>query len=175
MAVEYSKARGDVVALVQAVIEQHHPDLAGARIGVLMRETAPKVGGIRRIYGKARKVSAEQYPFMPYDFVIWFAEDVWAELNGLQRRALVDHELCHCTVTPEEEARIQRHDMEEFYVIIERYGFWWPFAQEAEQVFQARLGLEGTAGAVEAIDPAQMDLDVQEQVDGLFDATIVEE
>lgn len=151
MAAEYAQADQDIVDMVTEVLEQHHPDLAEARIGILIRETAPKSNG-KRIFGRAKKVGPELKVLIPHDFIIWFAQDTWEELTPFQRRALVDHELCHCTVT-NDKAKMVSHDLNEFLVIIERYGFWWPMAEEAEQVFQSRMSLgEVTKGSVEALN-----------------------
>lgn len=140
MAIEYFKAPQAVVEIVRDMQKAHHPDLAGARIGVIMRETAPKRGEKQVVYGKASKVTAKQQVFMNYDFIICFSQDIWETLDKRQRYALADHELCHCTITPNEEARMVYHDLEEFLCIIERHGFWWPQSQEAELVFQSRFG-----------------------------------
>lgn len=153
MASEYFRASKEMVDLVTEVREMHHEPLADARIGIIVRGVAPQIKG-KRGMAKVRKVSAEEQLFMPYDFLIWFADDIWQELNAFQRRALVDHELCHCRWT-NEKPKLVGHDLEEFRCIIERYGFWWPFAEEDEQVFQARLGLGGLTGRTEAV---QMDI-----------------
>jgi hypothetical protein len=104
---------------------------------------------------------------MPFDFIIVLAEDVWDELSSYQRRALVDHELCHCMVTEKEEQRLVPHDIEMFRKNFERFGFWWPLAEQTEQAFQQRFNLEGVArpnGPTEALEP-----DVLAQVGNLFD------
>lgn len=150
MAAEYFQASSSIVALMEEVVEQHHPDLAEARIGVLMRDVAPRSQG-RRVFGKAKKVGPELKVLLPHDFIIWFAQDVWEELDHIQRRALVDHELCHCTID-NEKAKMKSHDLNEFLCIFERYGFWWPQSEEAERVFQAQLGLgEVTKARIEAL------------------------
>lgn len=165
MATEYRTARQDVVKLVEELIAEFHPELLDARIGLLMRVPAP-INGDKTVFAKARKVPLEQKQFMAYDFVIWFADEIWASLEPYQRRALVDHELCHCTMTDEGDAKMRLHDLEEFLVIIERHGFWWPQAKQAQEVFQARLGLElERLGVVEAIAAEK---DVLDQVDEFF-------
>lgn len=152
MAAEYFRAGESVIALVAEVVAQHHPDLAEARIGVLMRDVAPRSQG-KRVFGRAKSVGPELKVLLPHDFIIWFADDVWDELSEFQRRALVDHELCHCTIDENEKIKMKSHDLNEFLCIIERYGFWWPQADEAEQVFQARLNLGEVThnGKVEAV------------------------
>lgn len=168
MAVDYSKAPPNVVDLVKEVVDAHHPELRWVRIGVIMRDTAAVKAG-RTVYGDARKVTAMQQVFMNYDFILCFAADAWRTLTALQREALVDHELCHCTVDEDEVASLVPHDIEMFEANFERYGFWWPRAEKTEQLFQARLGLTAeTVGLVEAA-ALEKQVDVLEQVEGLFD------
>lgn len=154
MPAEYVRADEDMVELVREVLEEYHPDLAEAHIGILIREIAPRSNG-KRVMAKAKKVGPELKALLPHDFIIWFAQDTWEELDARQKRALVDHELCHCTVD-NDKAKMKTHDLNEFLVIIQRYGFWWPQAEEAEQIFQSRMGLgEVTRARVEAIPVAE--------------------
>jgi hypothetical protein len=70
----FFEAAPEAVDLVTELVMLYHEHLEGARIGLLMRDEAPKSGGLATL-GKARKVSVEQKALMPYDFVIWFAQD----------------------------------------------------------------------------------------------------
>lgn len=58
-----------------------------------------------------------------YDFILLFYKKEWDRLDERQRRALVDHELCHCA-TGEKGWRLRGHDIEEFRAVIERHGDW---------------------------------------------------
>lgn len=66
----------------------------------------------------------------PSLFVIEVAEDAWSLLDADQRKALLDHELCHfCLEESEEgppEMALLDHDVEEFVAIMERHGAWEP-------------------------------------------------
>lgn len=78
----------------------------------------------------------------PADFFlisIWY--EGWVNMTPEQRRALIDHELCHCIVEEDEETGntklgMRGHDIEEFNEIVSRHGFWRPevqtFVEEAQ-------------------------------------------
>jgi hypothetical protein len=169
MGKQYYKATDDVVDLVMEVMDEYHEHLMEARFGILFVDVAP-VKGTMRVMGKAKKVSAEQKALLPYDFLLIFSHDVWMGLADYQKRALVDHELCHCSFT-NEQASIVPHDFEEFNVIIERHGFWWPLASRTERIFQARLALDmESRGVVEAVDAP----DVLDQVSDMMEDDDVE-
>lgn len=169
----YSKPEEDVIEIVNDVIAAHHHGLFQANIGILMRDKAPVSAGMATL-GKARKVSDEQKAMMrlsgkePFDFVIWFAFDYWEQLDFKQRRALADHELCHCLISDDGEFSIRKHDIEEFHCIIERHGFWRPGGQSTERAVQRGLGLDLGRGVVAGIDP-RTNRDVLDQVDDIFD------
>ncbi len=122
MAAEFKEADAALIELAQELINEHHPWLREAKIGFMYRTEAAKSDNLT-VSGKARKVSAEQQMFMDFDFVIWIAEDTFAGYSPLQRRALVDHELCHCAGFPGK-WQMRGHDFAEFVQIIERYGLW---------------------------------------------------
>jgi len=140
---------------VRRLIDLHHEPLKDARIGVIMRSEAPVTGG-RITYGKAEKVTTKAQVHVPYDFIIWLANDRYQLLAPFQREALIDHELCHCQWGMASGASLRPHDVEEFTEILERYGYWWPqaeaFAAAAQQaeLFE-RTPSGGGQGAVIAI------------------------
>ncbi len=124
--------------ILSELVEQHHEELHDARIALAWCTSwKPDVDG-RVTLGKCVKASDLHRELAPYDFVILlsraFFED--ALVTDIQRRALIDHELCHGGVKhdptgePEYDARgrkvfrLRKHDLEEFAVIGERYGCW---------------------------------------------------
>lgn len=160
---EYFKVGPDVITLAEELIEAHHPKLVSANIGIIFRDEAPTSGG-KSVYGKASKVSAQWRPLLSqeYDFIIWLAHDIWkGVLTKHQRRALLDHELCHCT-SEDGSFKLVGHDVEEFNVIVRRYGLWRPSLKEMDHAIQGRLDfdeLESRNGRVTAIE-AQPGLDL---------------
>lgn len=162
---KYYQPPKSVIELVESILRRYHEHLEDARIGVLFRDEAPQSGSGLATLGMAKKVSPDaQAAGLQYDFIIWFAEDVWLQLTTEQRTALVDHELMHCEWVlrdGEFKARIRPHDFEEFNEIIARHGLWWPGAQETRQAIQAHtMPLFGRTGKVEAADGALVELAV---------------
>ena len=146
MATEWRKAPDHVLDIVRRLIDLYHEPLKDARIGVIMRSEAPVTGG-RITYGKAERVSAKAQVHVPYDFIIWLANDGYQSLAPLQREALIDHELCHCQWDMDTGASIRPHDVEEFTEILQRYGYWWPHAEEFAAAAQQAELFERTPGA----------------------------
>ncbi len=137
---KFRKAPDEVVAIVEHMIDLYHEHLKTARIGLMFRDEAPIRDGYV-VYGEARKVSDLLKPFVPYDFLIWFAEDRWELLIERQKQALADHELTHC-YWDGAKASIRRHDINEFLCIIERHGFWWPndaYVRRVQEVVQTAM------------------------------------
>lgn len=110
--------------LAKDLIAKYHTHLQQADIAYLFTDKSLKQLG-KPLLGKAAKASPILRHFSGHDFIILFPEELWSSLNPEQRKALVDHELCHCGADPESGGvRVVGHDVEEFYAIIERHGFW---------------------------------------------------
>lgn len=154
MATVWYPAHQAVIDIAKELIRTHHKELQDARIAFIMRDFAPVSNG-RQTMGKARKVTPEQQVHIKYDFVIWLAQNVWNELTALQKTALIDHELSHCSWDEESGASMLGHDIEEFAHIIERYGFWWPHSGNVQNAMQQAMLLptepRQSNGTVEAM------------------------
>ena len=122
---EYFKASPDVVATVQEIATEHHKRLGGARIAVLMQDTAAKHHG-KVVIATASLPPARMKPLLDgtFAFVICIAQLEWDDLSSEQRRAVVDHELCHCAFGDDCKPRMKGHDYEEFAEVVARHGFW---------------------------------------------------
>jgi hypothetical protein len=123
----------EVERLAQPIIERHHRHLAPARI-IYCFTTAKRTRKGRIVYATAQKLT----PLDRYltadtetsdegaDFLILVGTEEWASLNSAQKKALVDHELCHLVRTEDEEGEgdwaIVGHDLEEFTAVVERHG-----------------------------------------------------
>lgn len=152
-----------VANIAAQLIKEHHKHLIGQRIEYVFRDKAQKTKG-KIVLGMARLISGlnaflstdedAEEPGEPY-FVMEIAYDTWKELEGEQRLALVDHELCHFWCedvvdekTGEEGTRlaILPHDVEEFANIIQRHGLWKPdvehFGRIAAEKVQRPLDFE---------------------------------
>jgi len=147
----------DVIAVAEAIRKDYHRDLADATILYIF---TPKLAGRHGsvALGKAKRCSPVDRLLMQADYIICLNKDAWGKLTEIQQRALLDHELCHCTCSLDGDKWVKRpHDVEEFAEVIERHGLWKPdierFAQAVVQTelfadrLPAREGRRGTQGA----------------------------
>jgi hypothetical protein len=98
---------------------------------------------------------------MDLDGFIWLALDFWVNAGPIQKRALIDHELCHFEVNNAGELTLRGHDIEEFREIIHRYGLWSldlnfiaPAILAATQTPLPGFERERKQGGVVAVEPA---------------------
>lgn len=139
-------------ALLDELVDANHEDLRKARIALAWCTSwKPDVDG-RVVLGKMKKASDLDRELMAYDFVVLLSKRFWMhpDTKESQRRALLDHELCHGALTHDASGepmendrgqlvyRIRKHDLEEFSAIVERHGIW---KKDIEQFARAlRLG-----------------------------------
>lgn len=132
----------EVERLAKTLIANYHQHLLGLNIRYVFRDTVRKSNG-KEILGTASKVTGRNAFFANPGalsskgkefFVIEIAEDKWVELNDAEKKALVDHELCHCGVEDDPQGGVKlvlkSHDVEEFEAIIKRHGLWSVSARE---------------------------------------------
>ena len=97
------------------------------RIGYLSSDSEKTSNG-RIIYGQCEKVPDKWKWSVPYDFVITVFEPNVETFTLKQIRILVFHELLHVGIEydgNEEKYFVVPHDVEDFKVILERYGMDW--------------------------------------------------
>lgn len=153
---EWEEASPSVVHTAQQLIRQYHPLLVDARTGFVFRKRAMKSRG-QLVLAQTQLVNARLQVFLDYDFLIWVSKEDWEQLTESQRLALIDHELSHCIknwVTDRWE--IRPHDVQEFWHILDRHGFWSIDLMRGravmERTVQRVLPLgEEPAGAVSAV------------------------
>ena len=121
--------------LATEIIALHHPRLERVKIAYLFKIKPealhppkfprPLRNGRKLKLAKCARVSAKWQALMEegYEFVIEFDAALWEGLDLDQRRALVDHELCHAGVDADG-YYLRQHDVEEFRDVIQRHGFW---------------------------------------------------
>jgi predicted metallopeptidase len=157
--VEFSPA-SEVEKIARPIITKHHSELVNVHVEFVFRSKVQVSKG-KEIWGKARKLSglnayladvSEDEDF----FVIEIAKDIWATLTDGQKKALVDHELCHCVVDYGEEdgeakLSIAPHDVEEFAEIVRRHGLW---ANDVKHFVQAAQGVLDLPVKEEEKEPA---------------------
>lgn len=123
----------EVAALAWELVQDHHPHLEeNVRIEFVWRDeaavskgrtklaTARKISGLNAFLGRPDP-DADVYDDF---FVMEVAEDMWLLMNAAQRRALVDHELCHMVLDEKGKIALKAHDVEEFIDVIQRHGLW---------------------------------------------------
>jgi hypothetical protein len=124
---------GGIYVLMRELITAHHEHLLDARIALAWRHGLKPNKDGQLVLGKAHKASDLSRELAAYDFVIMLNFDAWIQMEAPMRRALVDHELCHCQVAMDGDKvqmdtkgrkvyRIRKHDIEEFREIVARHG-----------------------------------------------------
>lgn len=137
-AARYSPAP-EVAKIAADLIPVFHAHLVeNIRIDYVFTDKITKKGN-KEVWGTMRKISAlnaylasddnsKKHGVTESFFVMVISEPIWNKLNDKQKRALVDHELCHAKVDVDEEGnyklKIVPHDMEEFTEIVKRHGLW---------------------------------------------------
>lgn len=141
-----SKAWSDAAEvrdIASELIAKFHPHLIPHTVEFLLQDQPDKTRGRERL-ANARKLtglaaywywrstgtireSDEHYPEDLFLICVW--KKAWEQLPPSKRMALIDHELCHCTVevdteTGEETLKLATHDLEEFEAIVRRHGAW---------------------------------------------------
>jgi len=138
--------------MLHELVVRYHAELDDARIALAWnRAWKADVDG-RVTLGQCKRVAdleRELHDLDAFDFVIILREEFWNDphVTDQQRRALLDHELCHATVKLDADGepivdersrtvyRTRKHDLEEFSCIAERYGVW----KRDLEVFDAAL------------------------------------
>lgn len=134
---------------------KHHEHLHDAEIIFLMTKKASVKGGLIS-YGKTKLANGLTRYFARADFVIVITAMLWDKATPQAHRAMVDHELCHCSYEEDGEGNrtwtIQHHDVEEFTDTIDRHGLWHDSLKTFGQAVgrQLELGLNDKAGAKKA-------------------------
>lgn len=135
--IAHDSAAGKVLyPMLNELIEEHHEELTNARIALAWSLTwKPDTDGRVKL-GQCKKRSELDREFNDLDFVIVLRQEFVQspEVKDAQRRALLDHELCHATIRLDREGepaldergrkvyRLRKHDIEEFSEIVARHG-----------------------------------------------------
>ena len=116
--------------IASRILPSAHPHLATARILYIFRDKAAKEGN-KPLAGEVSKVSGVNEYLLKADFLMVIAQDLWNEMDGNRRDALVDHLLTYCYGEEDEKDpgapmkwRIRRPDVKEFTEVLNRRGKW---------------------------------------------------
>lgn len=136
----------------EELIPDYHPHLKEARIlyifsgkpmtrnGRVVLAKAMKFNDLNRFFTSlGAEPPDEEETAGGCDFAVIVNRKEWEEnLTPAQRRAVVDHELCHCIRNHKGKWSLRNHDIEEFSEVIERHGLYWEdVAAFAKSVIQA--------------------------------------
>lgn len=135
----------EVEEIARELIQGFHKDLVEANIAYLMRDSKTWTVKRKTCWGSAKKLSSET-KFLTddgdtegYDFIITINASVWKGITQDMKKALVDHELCHCARGDDNKAGeptwyIDGHTVEDFAAVIRRHGLW---SEEIKMIVRA--------------------------------------
>ncbi len=125
-----------IYTLLTEIVTSHHDELGAARIALAWCTSwVPDADGHVTI-GKCVRATDLHRELAEFDFIILLRRSFWHDdrVTDAQRRALLDHELCHAGVrldahgdpAKDDRGRIvyrtRKHDIEEFTDIVKRHG-----------------------------------------------------
>lgn len=154
----------ELYPFADSIIEEFHPHLKPEPIifawrtgkwqsgGSIIRGEATVISGRAAFLANIGLEEPEEGP--DQQFLITINEGAWLGMSGDERKALIDHELCHCRVDEDSgQLLCVPHDLEEFTCIVERHGLWKRPLQEMEQAMRnAQQTL--SYGSAEGVSPA---------------------
>lgn len=124
-------------------------ETVGARIGYLTCDEEKHLDEMI-VNAECVKVKDLYKVFVPYDFLVIVYEVNVAHMTEEQREILIYHELLHCDYSERKDGdicwKIKRHDIEDFSVILERYGLNWAQVgrnAETQQVESKEESIDG--------------------------------
>lgn len=134
--------------LLSEIRSRDHAHLAEAKIGLAWRMGwRTDTDGHMRL-GQCRKRGDLDRELDGFDFIILLNKEAWPALNEKQKRAVLDHELCHAQLSFDADGnpkyndrdrlvcRVKKHDVEEFRAIVDRHGVW---TQDLEAIAKAGI------------------------------------
>jgi hypothetical protein len=143
---EYSAA-DEPKKIAAELIPKYHDHLSGVRIEFVFMSETPKHRDKIDLARIKKKSGLDAFLCAPLDkdpepfFVMEIAKPGWDELSKAQKRALIDHELCHCFWDVDHGIALLDHDVEEFAAVIERHGLWREDVEHFAQVAMRQLSL----------------------------------
>ena len=110
---------------------ENEPELAHLKNGnadiVYLTSAHEKKSKGRKVFGLTEKVSSKNQWAIPADFTITFYETniVLNHFTDEQRKILAFHELLHVGMRDDETFYTVPHDLEDFRLIVDKYGAFW--------------------------------------------------
>lgn len=138
----FRQAPDEIIAVTDRLIATQFPHLAGARILLLVREQA-QASEPGQFAVAAAGVPTDEAQASQFDYVMWYAWDVWQILDEKDRDALTFHELTHCSRNDQTgKPELKPHDASVFNREVELYGMWWVDAQARFKSLNSSAGGE---------------------------------
>jgi len=143
-----------IYRLLTEIVSASHEEIAAARIALAWCTSwVPDADGHVTI-GKCKRASDLDRELAEFDFIVLLRRSFWLDerVTDGQRRALLDHELCHAGVRVDAHGdpakddrgriiyRTKKHDIEEFTEIVARHGTY----KSDLEAFAKALILRGT-------------------------------
>lgn len=115
--------------LLGELIPAFHDELAEAKVVLVWEHDVKEDCDGHLVLGRAKKIGPLDHAFHDHDFAILLNYAAWRELPESAKRALLDHELCHCgTKTSDQTGEVsyylRKHDLEGFDSEVRRHGLW---------------------------------------------------
>lgn len=122
--------------IMEEMLKTEHGHLDGVKFAIAWRLGWRTDADNHMTLGKCRKRGDLDRELDAFDFVILLNDEAWPTLGTTEKRALIDHELCHAKVVVDADGepkqddrgrlvcRIKKHDIEEFRAVVERHGLY---------------------------------------------------
>jgi predicted metallopeptidase len=137
---------GEELAAEHVVSFQH---LRGVSLLYLFRKGTPpgmkNEDGETHIHAIARafKCTPLWQSVSGYDAGMWVWEWWWERLDVDQQHALTMHELLHIGAKPNGDVKLEKHDVEDFALVVRHYGQW----MDGVKLYAQQLALFEASGA----------------------------
>ena len=122
---EYKQIAG---RLIDTVPELAYIKDSNVKIAYLVSDQAKKVDKDKLVLGECEKVAAKNKWAIDYDFTITLFEPNLYGLSAKQIEIVLFHELLHVGIDYGENGEVysvRKHDLEDFKIIIDKYGTNW--------------------------------------------------
>ena len=133
IAMEHRQINENYQRIAEELIE-NEPELfyikdSRVRIAYLESDSAKKADADKLVLGECEKVQAKNKWAINYDFTITLFKNNLVGLSPDQIRIVMFHELLHVGIEPgpegDESYSVRKHDLEDFKLIIDKYGTEW--------------------------------------------------
>jgi hypothetical protein len=129
----HTQAGSDTHSMLQDVIKESHGKLIKSSFLILFKHGGWESKG-RTILGRVKVVGDDIRSTFGYDAIIYLNRNAWVMFSPVQKKYLLDHELCHLDVVVDknfdtkigEDGRpkltTNPHDLEDFVAVVKRHG-----------------------------------------------------